>query len=90
MESQGSCLYWVIVFLGNRKQRVKVKDCLSQWTDVTSGIPQGPVSGPLLFLIYIKDMSSQIQNVCKLFADDAKLFCPITKEPSTLQSDIES
>ena len=35
-------------------------------------------------------MPSEIQNVCKLFADDAKLFCPITKEPSTLQSDIDS
>ena len=35
-------------------------------------------------------MPSQIQNVCKLFADDAKLFCPVNKEHSTLQSDIES
>ena len=34
-------------------------------------------------------MPSQIQNVCKLFADDAKLFCPMTKEPSALQSDID-
>ena len=35
-------------------------------------------------------MPSEIQNVCKLYAGDAKLFCSITKEPSTLQSDIES
>ena len=86
----GKLLNWVKAFIGNRKQRVKVKDCLSQWADVTSGVPQGSVLGPILFLIYVNDMPSEIQNVCKLFADDAKLFCRITKEPSTLQSDIES
>ena len=69
---------------------MKVKDCLSQWADVTSGVPQGSVLGPILFLIYVNDMPSEIRNVCKLFADDAKLFCPVTKEPSTLQSDRES
>ena len=83
-------LNWIKAFIGNRKQIVKVKECLSQWADVTSGVTQGSVLGPILFLIYVIDMPSEIQNVCKLFADDAKLFCPITKEPSTLQSEIES
>ena len=77
---------WIKAFIGNRKQRVKVKD----WANVTSGVPQGSVLGPILFLIYINDMPFQVQNICKLFADDAKLFCPIAKETSTLQSDIES
>ena len=86
----GKLLDWIKAFIGNRKQRVKVKDGLSQWANVTSGVPQGSVLGPILFLIYINDMPFQVQNICKLFADDAKLFCPITKEPSTLQSDIES
>ena len=67
-----------------------MKDCLSQWANVTSDVPQGSVLGPILFLIYINDMPFQVQNICKLFADDAKLFCPITKETSTLKSDIES
>ena len=84
----GKLLNWIKASLGNRKQRVKVKDCLSQWADVTSGVSHGSVLGPILFLIDISDMSSQIQNVCKLFADDVKLFCPITKEPLTLQSKI--
>ena len=83
----GKLLNWIKAFIRNRKQRVKVKDCISQWADVTSGVPQGSVFGPLLF---VNDMPSEIQNVCKLFDDDAKLFCPINKEPSTLQSDIES
>ena len=86
----GKLLTWIKAFIGNRKQRVKVKDCLSQWADVTSGVPHGSILGPILFLIYVNDMPSEIRNVCKLFADNAKLFCPITKEPSTLQSDIES
>ena len=50
----------------------------------------GSVLGSILFLIYINDMPFQVQNICKLFADDAKLFCPITKETSRLQSVIES
>ena len=61
-------------FLSNRHQRVRVEDELSDWIDVTSGIPQGSVLGPILFVIFINDMPEMVETMCKLFADDAKIF----------------
>ena len=47
----------------------------SDWKDVISGVPQGSAIGPLLFVIFINDMSEEVNfNMCKLFADDCKLY----------------
>ena len=47
----------------------------SGWKNVLSGIPQGSVIGPLLFVIFINDMPNEVKfNMCKLFADDCKLY----------------
>ena len=63
-----------ISYLSNRTQRVRVHGCLSNSKLVTSGVPQGSVLGPLLFLIYINDLPDVILNsTIYLFADDAKL-----------------
>jgi hypothetical protein len=56
----------------------------SKWTDVTSGIPQGSVLGPILFTIYINDLPDVVQNVAKLFADDTKGYFQIFHNPSIL------
>ena len=56
-------------FLSNR---VRVGDCLSTEKDVTSGIPQGSILGPVLFTIFINDLPDD--SFCKIFADDTKIY----------------
>ena len=73
----GTLLNWIQDFLSNRKQRVGITGESSDWTDVTSGIPQGSVLGPILFLVYINDLPGAIRGLMKIFADDAKVYCEI-------------
>ena len=67
-------------FLTNRLQRVRLEDFFSDWVTVLSGIPQGTILGPLLFLIYSNDLVDVCYEEADLFvyADDAKLYqkCP--------------
>lgn len=80
----GLALNWIKEFLSNRTQRVKVGSSLSTYSQVTSGVPQGSILGPLLFLIFINDICDIIGNnvEIKLFADDVKLFFKITDNSS--------
>ena len=57
-------------FLINRKQRIVLNGKFSSWTDVKAGVPQGSTLGPLLFLIYINDLTDSLSSNTKLFADD--------------------
>ena len=61
-------------FLRNRKQRVTINGHSSSWTNITAGVPQGSTLGPLLFLIYINDLSDGLSSNAKLFADETSLF----------------
>jgi ribonuclease P/MRP protein subunit RPP40 len=61
---------WISNFLQNRRQRVVVDGETSTWAEVLSGVPQGTVLGPLLFLIYINDITENIASELRLFADD--------------------
>ena len=61
-------------FLINRKQRIVLNGKFSSWTDVKAGVPQGSTLGPLLFLIYINDLTDGLSSNTKLFADDTSLF----------------
>lgn len=71
---KGDLLKWLSNFLKNRTQMVTINNHSSSNTNVISGIPQGSVLGPILFLIYINDISEGINSVIKIFADDTKIF----------------
>ena len=62
-------------FLSDRKQGVILNGQCSSWDDdIHTRVPQGYILGPLLFLIYINDLSNDIKSKCKLLADDTSLF----------------
>jgi len=82
---RGSTLDWIRSFLSNRSQRVVVNGSQSTWLPVTSGVPQGTVLGPLLFLLYINDISDNIKSEIRLFADDCILYRKITSDHDTIQ-----
>ena len=67
---------WISDFLCCRTQRVRIDNCYSSPTPVKSGIPQGSVLGPLLFVIYINDLPEVCHDLCSLymFADDTKMY----------------
>ena len=70
----GSFLNILIEFLTNRKQRVVVDGQHSDWRNVISGVPQGSVLGPLLFILYTHDMWFGLENKLVAYADDATLY----------------
>ena len=87
---KGILLEWFKKFLNGRQQRVVLNGKTSNWTNVLSGIPQGSILGPVLFIIFINDLPGVVGNVCKLFADDCKLYKNIKSEAGLkeLQEDI--
>ena len=79
-------------YLENQEQRVVLNGQTSEWRKIMSGIPQGLVLGPLLFLIYINDLPDGINSLCKIFADDTSLFSKVSdihKSASDLNDDLE-
>ena len=65
---------WIEHWLTDRRQRVVVDGEVSNWKSVLSGVPQGSVLGPILFLIYINDLDDSITSNVLKFADYTKLF----------------
>ena len=89
---RGNIHKWISNFLNERKQRVRLGSSCSQWMEVKSGIPQGSVLGPILFLVFINDLPEIVENITKLFADDTKVYKEISSESDilSLQADIDA
>ena len=68
---------WLRSFLRGRSQRVVLNGTQSQWLEVTCGVPQRSVLGPLLFVLYINDIAEYIHCELGVFADDTKIYSVI-------------
>ena len=82
---KGNLLSWIKAFLYNRTQEVVVNGSKSAPSPVISGIPQGTVLGPVLFVIYINDLLDNISSGGLMFADDTKIYRRITTRDDALQ-----
>ena len=97
---EGKCLSWISSFLENRTQSVLVEGIRSHsgrstsGDAVLSGVPQGTVMGPLLFLLFINDMPSVLDpsTCCRLFADDCLIYRSIRnpQDQAIFQSDLNA
>ena len=88
---KGNLMNWLSNFLTNRTQSVVINNISSGSSSVTSGILQGSVLGPLLFLLYIEDITKNIESVIKIFADDTKVFRALnsSQDRINLQTDLD-
>ena len=76
-------MYWIEKRLSDRKQRVVLNGCFSAWADVLSGVPQGSVLGPTLFIIFINDIDLAMEVTGSFlfkFADDTKVGMAVETE----------
>ena len=88
----GNILGWIDSFLSDRTQCININQASSKTTNVTSGIPQGSVLGPILFVLYINDLPEVVSpgTWIYLFADDTKIFRQIRSQDdrNILQNDV--
>ena len=86
-----SLINWIEQWLTDRRQRMVVDGEVSSWKSVLSGVPQGSVLGPILFLVYINDLEEGLTGKILKFADDTKLFGKVKEigDKHNLQDDID-
>jgi len=87
----GSMLNWFSSFLTTRRQRIVINGCVSDLSPVSSGVPQGSILGPILFILYINDLPSVVGSTMRIFADDVALYCSVDSqsEINAFQKDLD-
>ena len=78
---RGDLLNFFISYLSDRHQRVGINGSYSEYSRVESGVPQGSVLGPLLFLIYINDLEKNLKSNVRFYADDTMLYS-VVRDPA--------
>jgi hypothetical protein len=88
----GVTLNWIENFLTARSQCVRIGPATSNWSKVISGVPQGSVLGPVLFLCFINDLPDVVNGIVKIFADDTKIYSNVntTTQCDELQQDLDN
>ena len=81
----GNALKLLANYLTNRKQQVRIGAAVSSHLEVSSGVPQGSLLGPVFFITFINDLPSSLTNSCYGYADDYKI---VATNPSLLQHDL--
>lgn len=82
---------WIAQYLRSRKMSVSLDGCSSTYVSVTSGVPQGSVLGPLLFLLFASDITLGITSSFRMFADDCIVYRAINSDvdKQALQNDLD-
>ena len=84
---QGEALNIIKNFLSDREQRVTIDGQSSDWTQISAGVPQGSILGPLLFLVFINDITEVVSSDIRIFADDTFIFREATPDSTNLLND---
>ena len=86
----GLAYSWIGSYLSGRRQRVVLNGKLSDWAPVTSGVPEGSICGPLLFICFTSDISYAVRTNCIMYADDVKLYHRVKSaaDADALQADL--
>ena len=88
---EGEILDILCSFLADRQQRVTLDGETSDWSDIEAGVPQGSILGPILFLLYINDLTGVVSSDIRIFADDTFIFRIVNSDSSIeLIKDLEA